>query len=216
VVQVAAAEVEALAGRRAGGEHPADLLWREIAASGLLRMWQERETRFSDLRHRILRRELAERSERTARELRVDPLTGLGNRRLLEHQLEASAAGAALFLDVDNFKRVNDLRGHAVGDEVLRRLAAVLRSCCRTGDVLVRYGGDEFVVLLGDDTTAGMLGRRIMARVRRENWSAMTGGIEVTVSVGVARAGTVPSALRRSDEALRVAKLAGRDLLVEL
>lgn len=216
VVQVAAAEVEALAGRRGDEEHPADLLWREIAASGLRRMWQERETRFSDLRHRILRRELAERAAHTARELLVDPLTGLGNRRLLEHQLEASEAGAALFLDVDNFKRVNDVCGHAVGDEVLRRLATVLRSCCRTGDVLVRYGGDEFVVLLEDDTTAGMLGRRIMARVRREDWRSMTGGIEVTVSVGVARAGTVPSALRRSDEALRVAKLAGRDLLVEL
>jgi diguanylate cyclase (GGDEF)-like protein len=216
VVQVAAAEVEALAERRAGEEHPADLLWREIAASGLRRMWQERETRFSDLRHRILRRELAERSARTARELLVDPLTGLGNRRLLERELEASAAGAALFLDVDNFKRVNDLCGHAIGDEVLRRLAAVLRACCRTGDILVRYGGDEFVVLLEDDTTAGRLGRRIMHRVRCEDWLSMTGGIEVTVSVGVARSGTVLSALRRSDEALRVAKQAGRDLLVEL
>jgi diguanylate cyclase (GGDEF)-like protein len=216
VVQVAAAEVEALAESRDGEEHPASLLWREIAASGLRRMWQERDTRFSDLRHRILRRELAERSARTSRELLVDPLTGLGNRRLLERELEDSVAGAALFLDVDNFKRVNDLCGHAVGDEVLRRLAAVLRSCCRTGDVLVRYGGDEFVVLLEDDTTAGRLGRRIMTQVRHEDWPTVTGGWEVTVSVGVARAGTVLSALRRSDEALRVAKQAGRDLMVEL
>ncbi|HET9656821.1 MAG TPA: GGDEF domain-containing protein [Kineosporiaceae bacterium] len=216
VVQVAAAEVETLAEGRDGGDHPADLLWREIAASGLRWMWQERETRFSDLRHRILRQELAERSARTARELLVDPLTGLGNRRLLERELEASSAGAALFLDVDNFKRVNDLCGHAVGDEVLRRVAEVLRQCCRTGDVLVRYGGDEFVVLLQDDTTAGMLGRRIMAQVRREDWPSITGGIEVTVSVGVSRAGAIPSALRRSDEALRVAKQSGRDLLVEL
>jgi diguanylate cyclase (GGDEF)-like protein len=216
VAQVAAAEVEALAESREGVEHPANLLWREIAASGLRRMWQERDTRYSDLRHRILRRELAERSARTAEELLADPLTGLGNRRLLERELEASAAGAALFLDVDNFKLVNDRCGHAAGDEVLRRLAAVLRSCCRTRDVLIRYGGDEFVVLLADDATAGMLGRRIMDRIRQQDWLPMTGGTEVTVSVGVARADTVLAALHRSDEALRVAKQAGRDLLVEL
>jgi diguanylate cyclase len=216
VAQVAAAEVEALAEGLDGSSHPANGLWRDIAASGLRRMWQERDARFSDLRHRILRRELSERSARTAAELLVDPLTGLGNRRRLAHELEAADTVAALFLDVDNFKAINDRCGHAVGDDVLRRLAALLRSCCRTGDVLVRYGGDEFVVLLGDDTTAGRLGRRILDRVRREDWAALTGGPDITVSVGVARSGTVLNALRRSDEALRVAKQAGRDLLVEL
>ncbi len=216
VVQMAAAEVEGLAEGREGLEHPANALYREIAASALSRMWQEREARFADLRHRILRRELAERSARTARELLIDPLTGLGNRRRLEEELAAGAAGAALFLDVDKFKRVNDRCGHARGDEVLRRLAALLRSCCRTGDILVRYGGDEFVVLVAEDSAAGMLGRRILERVRAEDWPRLTDGIEITVSVGMARAGTVLAALRRSDEALRVAKRAGRDALVEL
>ena len=216
VVQVAAAQVEALAEDREHGEHPANQLWRDIAASGLRRMWQERETRLADLRHRILRRELAERSARTAAALLIDPLTGLGNRRRLERELAVSGAGAAVFLDVDNFKRVNDTCGHATGDEVLRRLAAVLRSCSRSTDILIRYGGDEFVVLLADDAAAGAFGRRILDRVRAQDWRGTTGGMEVTVSVGVARAETVVSALRRSDQALRVAKRSGRDLLVEL
>ncbi len=216
LVQVAAAEVETLAERRQQGEHPAGALWREVAASGLGRIWQEREARIADLRHRILRRELAERSERTQRELLIDTLTGLGNRRQLELELASDQAAAALFLDVDNFKQVNDRVGHAAGDDVLRRLAAVLRGCCRSGDVLVRYGGDEFVVLLRDDAWARALGARIIERVRAEDWRAITGGVDVTVSVGVARSGGVLTALRQSDAALREAKRTGRDALVEL
>ena len=58
--------------------------------------------------------------------------------------------GGVVFVDLDEFKQVNDRYGHAVGDLVLRRLAAVLRLCCREEDVLIRYGGDEFLILLGD------------------------------------------------------------------
>lgn len=216
VVQVVSAEVESLAESQEGAAHPADELWREIAASGLGWMWQERQARFTAVRHRILRRELAERSAWTARELLVDPLTGLGNRRCLERELAAGTAAAVLFIDVDKFKLVNDRCGHVVGDRVLRRLGALLRACCRSGDTLVRYGGDEFVILLADDASVGSLGRRIIERVRAEDWLTMTEGLDITVSVGVSRAGTVPAALRRSDEALRAAKQAGRDILVEL
>jgi diguanylate cyclase (GGDEF)-like protein len=216
LMQLAAAEEEAQVDATCGGEHPAVGLWRELAASALRRIWQERDARMADLRHRILRRELDARAEQTRRELLIDGLTGLGNRRQLEQELESGQAQAALFLDVDNFKWVNDCAGHAVGDDVLRRLAALLRESCRATDVLVRYGGDEFVVLLEDDARAGVLGTRIMERVRAEDWPAVTGGIEVTVSVGIARTGTVLTALRRSDAALRLAKRSGRDALVEL
>lgn len=216
LVQVAAAEVEASAERQEGVDHPANDLWRELAASGLSRLWGERETRFADLRHRILRRELAERSARTARELLVDPLTGLGNRRRLERALATSSAAAAIFIDVDNFKQVNDRFGHLVGDQVLRRVGDILRTCCRGTDTLVRYGGDEFVVLLAEESGATALGRRIISCVRSETWARLTGGLTITVSVGVARSGTAATALRRSERALRAAKQSGRDGLVEL
>ena len=210
------AEEEALADTGCDGEHPAIGLWRELAASALRRIWQERDARMADLRHRILRRELDARAEQTRRELLIDGLTGLGNRRQLEQELESGHFQAALFLDVDNFKWVNDCAGHAVGDDVLRRLAAVLRGSCRATDVLVRYGGDEFVALLREEGSAGILGARVMERVRAEDWHAVTGGIDVTVSVGIARAGAALAALRRSDAALRLAKRSGRDALVEL
>jgi diguanylate cyclase (GGDEF)-like protein len=92
----------------------------------------------------------------------TDPLTGLGNRRALERELElrlhrSRRTGdplALLYLDVDSLKRVNDRFGHAVGDETLRCLAAVLRSSVRMGcDTGYRVGGDEFVTLLAADRT---------------------------------------------------------------
>jgi diguanylate cyclase (GGDEF)-like protein len=194
-------------------------------------MWQERETRAVDLRQRILRGELARRGERTARELQVDALTGLGNRRRLERELDGGPARAVLFLDLDHFKRVNDTFGHAVGDEVLRRVAGVLLQCCRDDDVVVRYGGDEFVVLLAaaeagtsTDTDAGpdgdpdteaarRLGARLIERVGSTDWSDLVGKLPVSVSVGLAR-GDAAAALRRSDAAMLAAKRAGRGMLV--
>ncbi len=90
----------------------------------------------------------------------TDPLTGLGNRRALERDLPRAlrlseridVPVALLYMDVDRFKQINDLNGHAVGDETLRVLGAVLRSCSRAGtDVAYRVGGDEFVMTLVAD-----------------------------------------------------------------
>ncbi len=206
----------------AGTVHPAAGYLREIAVSGARLMWQEREARAADLRQRILRAELARRGEQTAQALLVDPLTGLGNRRRLEHELGGQAHRVALFVDIDSFKEVNDVHGHGAGDEVLRRLARVLRGCCRDEDVVVRYGGDEFVVLL-DAGTAGAeeleaarrLGDRLLGQVRSTDWSDLVGDGRVTVSVGVGR-GEVETALRRADSALLEAKRTGRDTLVVL
>ncbi len=126
-----------------------------------------------------------------------------------------------LFIDLDHFKQVNDTFGHTVGDEVLRRVAAVLRQCCRDDDVPVRYGGDEFVVLLGGRLPTGTaarephrrLGARVLDRVRATDWSDLVGSLPVSVSVGAAR-GEATTALRRSDAAMLAAKRAGRDTLV--
>jgi diguanylate cyclase len=215
------------------GTHPAVPYLQEIASEAARWMWRERDARSADLRQRIVRRELTRRGERTARELLVDPLTGLGNRRRLEELLSRTPPAAALFVDLDHFKRVNDLLGHPVGDAVLRRVAALLLQACRADDVVVRYGGDEFVILpasslaeapadrTADGTAeatavARRLGQRVLELVRRQDWSDLVGSLPVTVSVGVASGPPGRSALAASDTALLAAKRAGRDTLVEV
>jgi diguanylate cyclase len=208
---VTAAEVEG-----AGPAVPAVEGWRGIAVSGEGWIWDERLARAFDLQQRVARRDLMERSDRTSRELMVDPLTGAGNRRRLDAELAARRRGGVVFVDLDQFKQVNDRHGHAVGDLVLRRLAAVLRLCCREEDVLIRYGGDEFLILLADDggDRPEDVGRRVLERVRAEPWAATTGVPAVTVSVGTAGGPLVVETVHRSDAAMFAAKRAGRDGMV--
>ncbi|HUP29975.1 MAG TPA: EAL domain-containing protein, partial [Usitatibacter sp.] len=94
--------------------------------------------------------------QQLAHQANFDTLTGLANRNLLQDRLNQAIAGArrtggtvaAVFLDIDNFKMVNDSLGHTVGDEMLRRVAARLKSCVRESDTVARLGGDEFVLVL--------------------------------------------------------------------
>ena len=194
--------------------HPAIQAYRIVTASALGRVWQDRQARMDDLRQRVQGRELERYVARTARELLVDPLTGLGNRRVLEAALRTGRASGAVFIDVDDFKVINDCWGHAVGDAVLRRLATVLRSCCRGEDTVLRYGGDEFLVLPAPGTPARVLGGRIMTRVREQDWTDLADGAHIRVSVGTADAEALKEALRRSDAAVLRAKRGGRDTLV--
>jgi diguanylate cyclase (GGDEF)-like protein len=212
LVLVTAAEIEA----GVGTIPPAVAGWRRIAASGEGWIWDERQARAFDLHQRVARRELMERRERTSRELLVDPLTGAGNRRRLDAELAGRRRGGVVFVDLDEFKQVNDRYGHSVGDLVLRRLAAVLRLCCRDDDVLIRYGGDEFLILLGDDAADRPedVGRRVLDRVRSEPWAATTGVPAVTVSVGTATGPLAVETVHRSDAAMFAAKRAGRDGMV--
>jgi len=147
-----------------------------------------------------------------------DPLTGLANRRAVE-QFCASlhpASGVGLVLvDVDHFKLVNDRYGHAVGDAVLREIAAVLTRSVRAMDVVARWGGEEFLVALPGGTGAqgADAAVRVCRRVRDHPWHRLAPGLSLTVSAGVSSgtAAELDAVLHRADTALYAAKDSGRD-----
>ena len=155
-----------------------------------------------------------------------DSLTQLPNRRRLQQALDSavkrrrqdpSSEFAVLFLDVDRFKEINDEWGHLLGDRILVEIAARLRACVREKDLVVRFGGDEFVVLV-DDLRGGrdeaLAARRILDAMRTP---FRLGGTEVTmgVSIGLALSSACPAAdadaiLREADSAMYRAKAGGR------
>ncbi len=117
-------------------------------------------------------------------------------------------------IDLDRFKSVNDELGHHTGDSVLRLVAEVIGSQIRSHDLLVRYGGDEFLLLLdGADTgVAEAVAGRIRASVAALDGAGLSPNGRVTVSIGVASGtGPVDDAIARADVALYEAKAAGRD-----
>lgn len=225
--QAALAQVDA----EEHGETSAVGIWRREAQRALRRLWTEREARFEALRDRESVRRLTAEADRMGRVMLEDPLTGLGNRLMLRATLDSrTRPPAVVFVDVDDFKAVNDRFTHAVGDDVLCRLAHVLRAQCRTDDVVVRYGGDEFLVLThADGDRAETVAHRVHRAIRDVDWSDLADGLQITVSVGVGRAdvgaaddhaaaGTVhahaTAALALADAALLEAKRAGRDRVV--
>jgi diguanylate cyclase (GGDEF)-like protein/PAS domain S-box-containing protein len=162
-----------------------------------------------------------------------DVLTGLPNRRLLMERLDALRAasvagagiGALMFIDLDNFKLVNDARGHAIGDDLLTSAAERLLRLVAPHDTVARLGGDEFVVLLarlGDDGAAAT-GRALALaeRIRRaiaEGFAIDGHGYQSSASIGVTlvdgQAATVQDLLREADTAMYRAKAGGRNRVV--
>ncbi|WP_216324214.1 GGDEF domain-containing protein [Deinococcus aestuarii] len=154
------------------------------------------------------------------RHAHVDDLTGLLNRRAFDHALNIAAAQVSrqpgplslITFDLDAFKRVNDTHGHPVGDRVLRDLAVLARREGRAGDVLARWGGEEFVWLLpgADRVAAARAAERLRAAVEAHDFRV--GRVTLSLGVAVWRPGDDPQTLfRRADELLYAAKHGGRN-----
>jgi diguanylate cyclase len=157
----------------------------------------------------------------------TDPLTGLHNRRGFERTLaelfgekgDQFTSAALLLADIDHFKRVNDTYGHLVGDQVIRATAQVLKSAVKGRDIVARFGGEEFMVLLPDTPARGALAlaeqiRTSFGKLRIRRSGSDEAIAQVTISIGVATplAGeSVEQTIDRADKALYQAKNEGRN-----
>jgi diguanylate cyclase (GGDEF)-like protein len=174
-------------------------------------------------------REMAMKAEHEMRILAgIDPLTGVLNRRSLcdrmerewSHSVRHGQPLAAIMLDIDWFKRINDTHGHAAGDAILRNVAAVLVEQCRPSDLVCRYGGDEFCLLIRDTTEAGAatLAERLCAKFAERLMHVADQAVPITCSFGVTeRSEDMANAshlIEHADRALLAAKQAGRDRVV--
>jgi diguanylate cyclase (GGDEF)-like protein len=158
------------------------------------------------------------------RQANVDPLTQVYNRRYFaDHTLDVLSTPqsvAFLSFDVDHFKSLNDRYGHEVGDQVLQIICQRVQHILRDGDVLARFGGEEFIVLLmdADEQTARIIAERIRSHVEREPFSTNAGELQVTISIGLALYSGVlenqqqmEALLRHADQAMYAAKRNGRN-----
>jgi len=158
-----------------------------------------------------------------SRKAMIDGLTGLWNRRYLDSRLAAELSHArrsgkpvsCILLDIDRFKSINDRFGHPVGDEVLRMVTVALTGGCRAEDVVCRYGGEEFALLLPntDESADAELAERLRAAIDATAMMSKGKEVKVTGSFGVAQLQTDSdsSVLDTADKALYDAKQSGRN-----
>ncbi|QTL03258.1 GGDEF domain-containing protein [Aquabacter sp. L1I39] len=163
-------------------------------------------------------------TERLAADLRGlaerDPLTGLGNRARLDHLLPLTpeAGMAAIMLDIDHFKRINDRHGHLAGDKVLSALGHLLRTELRESDPCIRFGGEEFLIMV-KEADALQLAERLRVRLAAHELElGLDKPLRITASFGIAVNGPCPSTwgtlIAAADHALYEAKAAGRNRVV--
>ena len=194
-----------------------------IMKSNLARLAPAVERELRETKHRIAHR----RAQETIQHLALhDPLTGLSNRHDFESRLKhllsdvgGDKTHALMYLDLDQFKIINDTCGHVVGDELLRQLAIVLREPIRESDMLARIGGDEFGILLSNCSleSAQQVGERMLQILRqfRYNWKgkAFSIGGSIGLTMIDQPGQSVSDVLRQADIACYAAKDAGRNRL---
>jgi len=196
----------------------------ELLAKNTELLALQEELRESNAR---LEARVVERTRDLERLAATDGLTGLGNRRELMRQLTRELARAQrhedplsiLMLDIDDFKRLNDLHGHHAGDAVLKQAAALFRRECRATDIVARYGGEEFVILMPKTSTpeARTFAERLLTEMREERVLSGEHEISFTCSIGVtaAKAGDdLEELVNRADRAMYEAKMSGKNSVV--
>jgi diguanylate cyclase (GGDEF)-like protein len=189
----------------------------EMADYTSSRRWAQRDIDFC--RTIAAQAALAVRNAQLYEDLRSqvdkDPLTGVLNHRAFYERLEqeldragrSSSHVAVIVVDLDDFKALNDTRGHVAGDQALRRVAGAIRSTCRSVDIAGRLGGDEFAVILPDiDTDLDALAARLLDAISTQT------GLQASVGVAVARgpADRAARTVARADSSLLEAKAAGK------
>lgn len=173
---------------------PPQILFVILLVIGVLALYLVRyESEARKLRLLTLQQAVSARSDHAAKTF--DAVTNVFTRNLLESLLETEISRAdrngrplaLMMCDVNHFKRVNDRYGHLMGDEILAQVAAILKSCLRGSDHVVRYGGDEFLLILPetDEAGANIVRDRIQQRIGEWDWSSHVGDAAISLSLGL-------------------------------
>ncbi|MDO8464652.1 MAG: GGDEF domain-containing protein [Gallionella sp.] len=191
--------------------------WLSGIAGGVIALWFE-----AFGRHAVERTEMERRLEILAT---TDPLTGILNRRACLERGKALSESAkryghpmtVMMLDIDHFKKVNDTHGHDVGDQALVAVAEVLKNGIRNMDILARWGGEEFLVLLPETSMAGamLIAERIRQQVSQIKLPKIPEGLTISIGLCEAKPGMeLKAATSLADQALYQAKTDGRNRVV--
>lgn len=207
-------------------QHPPIELLHVVLSSVILLLISRLTGQLSDLRvkQKVQKAQLREALEKVQLLATRDELTGLANRRhamelLAQEERKSARQGVTpcfALIDIDFFKRINDTLGHSAGDETLRRFSGILGTSLRPGDVLARWGGEEFLLLLPSTPLADA--KMVLDRLRERcsdptNWDGLA-NLQVTFSAGIAShqvGESTQQAIARADAALYRAKAAGRN-----
>jgi diguanylate cyclase (GGDEF)-like protein len=165
---------------------------------------------------------LIERNKILELEARYDPLSGLLNRRGTEEALQQfterhfATRFLIALLDIDNFKRINDRFGHAIGDQVIHEFSNCLANSTTAPAKIGRWGGEEFLIVydIHDESEMDIIGKTLVEEIRRLNWDHIHKGLKVTASVGLSmwtKGDSLDNAVRIADDMLYDVKHHGRD-----